>query len=139
MRTPDAMVAAGLVLRAPAPHGVLTSGCQPVRVSIALFGAGALACLRIDRPATRAGRSVLARSMLHCGNIVARRALSTRRIASGSHLEGLMPASRNLLVALVVVLVAGLAATGYALYQEKKQPEGVEISVGKNGLSIKEK
>jgi hypothetical protein len=28
---------------------------------------------------------------------------------------------------------------GYALYQEKKQPEGVEISVGKNGLSIKEK
>lgn len=50
-----------------------------------------------------------------------------------------MPASRNLLVAIVVVLVAGLAVTGYALYQEKKQPEGVEISVGKNGLSIKEK
>jgi hypothetical protein len=53
--------------------------------------------------------------------------------------KDLMLASRNLLVALVVVLVAGLAATGYALYQEKKQPEGVEISVGKNGLSIKEK
>jgi hypothetical protein len=51
----------------------------------------------------------------------------------------LMPASRNLLVALVVLLVVGLAVTGYALYQEKKQPEGVEISVGKNGLSIKEK
>jgi len=50
-----------------------------------------------------------------------------------------MLASRNLLIALVVVLVAGLAATGYALYQEKKQPEGVEISVGKSGLSIKEK
>lgn len=50
-----------------------------------------------------------------------------------------MLASRNLLVALVVILVAGLAVAGYALYQEKKQPEGVEISVGKNGLSIKEK
>ncbi|HEY5793897.1 MAG TPA: hypothetical protein VIU82_02700 [Bosea sp. (in: a-proteobacteria)] len=50
-----------------------------------------------------------------------------------------MLASRNLLVALVVVLVAGLAVTAYALYQEKKQPEGVEISVGRNGLSIKEK
>ena len=50
-----------------------------------------------------------------------------------------MLASRNLLVALVVALVAGLAVTAYALYQEKKQPEGVEISVGKNGLSIKEK
>jgi hypothetical protein len=51
----------------------------------------------------------------------------------------MMPASRNLLIALVVLLVAGLAATGYALYEEKKQPDGVEISVGKNGLSIKEK
>jgi hypothetical protein len=50
-----------------------------------------------------------------------------------------MQSSRTLLIALVVVLVAGLAVTGYALYQEKKQPEGVEISVGRNGLSIKEK
>jgi hypothetical protein len=53
--------------------------------------------------------------------------------------DTLMLASRNLLVALVVVLVAGLAVTGYALYQEKKEPEGVQISVGKNGLQIKEK
>lgn len=44
-----------------------------------------------------------------------------------------------MLIALVAILVVGLAATGYALYQEKKQPVGVEISVGKNGLSIKEK
>jgi len=50
-----------------------------------------------------------------------------------------MLVSRQLLVVLVVVLVAGLAVTGYSLYQEKKQPDGVEISVGKNGLSIKEK
>ena len=50
-----------------------------------------------------------------------------------------MLASRNLLVVLVVLLVVALAVTGYALYQERKQPDGVEISVGKNGLSIKEK
>jgi hypothetical protein len=50
-----------------------------------------------------------------------------------------MLASRHLLVVLVLVLVAALAVTGYSLYQEKKQPDGVEISVGKNGLSIKEK
>lgn len=50
-----------------------------------------------------------------------------------------MAVSRNLLVVLIVALVVGLAVTGYALYQEKKQPDGVEISVGKNGLSIKEK
>lgn len=46
---------------------------------------------------------------------------------------------RNLLFALVVLLVAGLAVTGYALYQEKKEPDGVQITVGKQGLSIKEK
>lgn len=56
-----------------------------------------------------------------------------------SGMENSVAVSRNLLVVLILVLVAGLAATGYALYQEKKQPEGVEISVGKNGLSIKEK
>ena len=55
------------------------------------------------------------------------------------HSDRYMLASRQVLVALVFALVVGLAATGYALYQEKKQPEGVEISVGKNGLSIKEK
>jgi hypothetical protein len=36
-----------------------------------------------------------------------------------------MLASRTLLTALVVILVVGLAATGYALYQEKKQPDGL--------------
>jgi uncharacterized iron-regulated membrane protein len=55
------------------------------------------------------------------------------------HSDRYMLASRQVLVAVVAALVIGLAAPGYALYQEKKQPEGVEISVGKNGLSIKEK
>jgi predicted negative regulator of RcsB-dependent stress response len=50
-----------------------------------------------------------------------------------------MFASRNFLMVLVLVLVAALAVIGYSLYQEKKQPDGVEISVGRNGLSIKEK
>jgi hypothetical protein len=50
-----------------------------------------------------------------------------------------MLASRNMLLLLVALLVVGLAVTGYALYEEKKQPDGVEISVGKDGLSIKEK
>jgi uncharacterized iron-regulated membrane protein len=56
-----------------------------------------------------------------------------------AHFGSIMLASRNLLAALVVLLFAGLAVTGYALYQEKKQPDGVQISIGKDGLSIKEK
>jgi uncharacterized iron-regulated membrane protein len=57
----------------------------------------------------------------------------------GAHSGSIMLASRNLLLAIVVLLVAGLAVTGYALYQEKKQPDGVQISIGKDGLQIKEK
>ncbi len=58
----------------------------------------------------------------------------------GRHYRELfMVLSRNLLAVLVLILVAALAVTGFSLYQEKKQPDGVEISVGKNGLSIKEK
>jgi hypothetical protein len=50
-----------------------------------------------------------------------------------------MTLSRNALVLLIGLLVIGLGVVSYALYQEKKQPEGVEISIGKDGLSIKEK
>jgi hypothetical protein len=72
-------------------------------------------------------------------NLAARRALGSGLRLCRHHQGYPMLASRNLLAVLVLVLVAALAVTGYALYQEKKQPDGVEISVGKNGLSIKEK
>lgn len=74
-----------------------------------------------------------------CRNIAARPAFGSG-LRFGRCLPGvLMLVSRNLLLVLVLVLVTALAVTGYSLYQEKKQPDGVEISVGKNGLSIKEK
>lgn len=50
-----------------------------------------------------------------------------------------MPASRNMLLTVIVLLMAGLAVAGYALYEEKKQPDGVEIKIGENGLSIEGK
>jgi len=72
-------------------------------------------------------------------NIAACSALRSGLRFSRHHRETFMLVSRNLLLVLVLVLVGALAVTGYSLYQEKKQPDGVEISVGKNGLSIKEK
>lgn len=47
--------------------------------------------------------------------------------------------SSPLVVALIVALVVALAATGYALYQEKKEPSGVEISIGKSGIKVEGK
>lgn len=44
--------------------------------------------------------------------------------------------SRQVLIGVVVVLAVGVGVLGYSLYQEKKQPDGVEITVGRDGVSI---
>ena len=50
-----------------------------------------------------------------------------------------MTISRNTLLAIIIVLTAGIAVAGYALYEEKKRPDGLEISIGKDGVSIEGK
>lgn len=47
--------------------------------------------------------------------------------------------SREILVGLVVVLAAGVAVLAWRLHEETRQPDGVEISIGSTGLSVKEK
>ncbi len=47
--------------------------------------------------------------------------------------------SRGILVTIVVLLAAGIGVLGYQLYEEKKQPNGVEISIGENGVSVEGK
>jgi hypothetical protein len=50
-----------------------------------------------------------------------------------------MLASRNVMMTVIILLAAGLAVAGYALYDEKKQPDGVEIKIGENGISVEGK
>jgi len=45
----------------------------------------------------------------------------------------------NILYLVVGALLVVTAGFGYQLYQDHKQPEGVQINVGPNGLSIEEK
>lgn len=48
--------------------------------------------------------------------------------------------TRNNLLYLVIGALAVVAAIlGYNLYQEKKQPEGMQINVGPGGISIEKK
>jgi len=47
--------------------------------------------------------------------------------------------SRNSLYLIVGVLVVVVAVLGYQLYQERKEPKGLNINIGPNGLSIKDK
>jgi hypothetical protein len=50
-----------------------------------------------------------------------------------------MPGNRNVLYLIIGALVIAVAALGYNLYQAKKEPEGVQINVGPNGLKIQNK
>lgn len=47
--------------------------------------------------------------------------------------------SRNVLFLIIGALAVGVAVLSYNLYQEKKQPEGVQINIGPDGLKIKNK
>lgn len=50
-----------------------------------------------------------------------------------------MQGNRNILFLIIGALVVGIGALGYSLYQEKKEPSGVQINVGKDGLKIQNK
>ena len=48
-----------------------------------------------------------------------------------------MPGNRNVLYLIIGALIVGVL--GYNLYQTKRQPEGVQINLGPNGLKIESK
>jgi hypothetical protein len=47
--------------------------------------------------------------------------------------------SRNLLYLIIGILAVAVGVLGYNLYQAKKEPEGLQINVGPNGLKIQNK
>jgi hypothetical protein len=47
--------------------------------------------------------------------------------------------SRNTLYIVIGLLVFATAVIGYQLYQERQKTTGIEISVGKGGVSIEKK
>jgi predicted negative regulator of RcsB-dependent stress response len=50
-----------------------------------------------------------------------------------------MPGNRNVLYLIIGALIVVVGVLGYNLYQSKKQPEGLQINVGPNGLKIRGK
>ena len=47
--------------------------------------------------------------------------------------------NRNVLYAIVGALIVVVGILGYNLYQEKKQPQGLQINVGPGGLKLQDK
>ena len=50
-----------------------------------------------------------------------------------------MSANRNLLFMIIGALVVVVGVLSYNLYQDRKQPEGLQINVGPNGLKVQGK
>jgi predicted negative regulator of RcsB-dependent stress response len=50
-----------------------------------------------------------------------------------------MPGNRNVLYLIIGALVVVVGVLGYQVYQAKKQPEGLQINVGPDGLKIQGK
>jgi len=50
-----------------------------------------------------------------------------------------MLGNRNVLYLVIGVLAVAVGVLGYNLYQVKKQPEGLQINVGPDGLKIQSK
>jgi hypothetical protein len=54
-------------------------------------------------------------------------------------METRMPGNRNIMYLIIGALIVAVSVLGYNLYQTKKQPEGLQINVGPNGLKIQSK
>jgi len=50
-----------------------------------------------------------------------------------------MANNRNVLYLIIGVLVVAVGVLGFNLYQARKQPEGLQINVGPQGLKIESK
>jgi hypothetical protein len=54
-------------------------------------------------------------------------------------MEPSMPANRNILFMIIGALIVVVGVLGYNLYQTKKEPSGMQINVGPDGLKIQSK
>jgi hypothetical protein len=50
-----------------------------------------------------------------------------------------MPISRNFLFLIVGALIVAVAALGYKVYDDHKEPKGVQLNIGPAGISVQKK
>jgi hypothetical protein len=50
-----------------------------------------------------------------------------------------MAGNRNTLFLIIGALIVAVGVLGYNLYEAKKQPDGLQINVGPNGLKVQGK
>lgn len=68
-----------------------------------------------------------------------RRAQSTLNTAHAALRTGGAMTRNNVLYLIIGALAVGVAVLGYNVYQDRKEPKGVQINLGEKGLSIQKK
>ena len=65
--------------------------------------------------------------------------LATQYPASGRNEKSLPHDDRNVLYLIIGALIVAIAVFGYQLYQERQKTAGIDINIGKSGISIEKK
>jgi hypothetical protein len=68
-----------------------------------------------------------------------RSSANTVRSRISRPMETRMPGNRNIMYLIIGALIVAVGVLGYNLYQTKKEPEGLQINLGPNGLKIQNK
>lgn len=50
-----------------------------------------------------------------------------------------MPINRNVLILAVAVLCIAVGALSYKIYEDNRQPKGVQLNIGPGGISVEKK
>jgi type IV secretory pathway TrbF-like protein len=50
-----------------------------------------------------------------------------------------MPISRNWLFLIIGALIVAVAALSYKVYDDHKEPKGVQLNIGPSGISVQKK
>jgi hypothetical protein len=64
---------------------------------------------------------------------------ASRQANSRKRFGAWMPMNRNTLILIIGALIVAVGVLGYLLYDAKKEPTGVQINVGKDGIKIEQK
>lgn len=64
---------------------------------------------------------------------------SPPRVLSAGIKGGTMPNNRNVLFLIIGALVVGVAVLGYKVYEDHREPKGVQLNIGPSGVSVEKK
>jgi hypothetical protein len=87
----------------------------------------------------RPDQIILCRTLQGHNQTAVRIAPGPIHLLAGIHDPGSHRMPRNILFLVIGALIVVVGVLGYDLYQTKKQPDGLQINLGPNGLKIQNK